>query len=130
MNSESDRTGVVFHDRVGLGDYFYADFHRMTSCRYPEYLDQKDIKPYYIPFRALTNRDFDNLLVAGKTMAQTFHANAATRLHPVEWVSGLAAGIAANIMVQKNLSTSEIYQSHISELQERIKLYGPIDWTL
>ncbi len=28
------------------------------------------------------------MLVAGKTMAQTFKANAATRLHPVEWTTG------------------------------------------
>ena len=28
---------------------------------------------------------FGNLLVAGKTMAQSFLANYATRLHPIEW---------------------------------------------
>lgn len=58
------------------------------ACYYPSYLKESDIKPYYVPFRALTNKKFTNLLVAGKTMAQTFHANAGTRLHPIEWTTG------------------------------------------
>ncbi len=32
--------GVKFHDRVGIGDYLYADTHRLDPdvCTYPEYL--------------------------------------------------------------------------------------------
>lgn len=45
-------------------------------------------------FRSLTNAKYDNLLVAGKTIAQSFLVNAATRLHPVEWSSGTGAGKA------------------------------------
>ena len=33
------------------------------------------ILPYFIPLRAMTNRDFGNLIVAGKTIAQSFLAN-------------------------------------------------------
>lgn len=36
----------------------------------------------YFPFRALTHKDCPNLLLAGKTISQTFYANAATREHP------------------------------------------------
>ena len=61
---------------------------RPGYCQYPSYLNQADIKPYFVPFRALTNKKYSNLLVAGKTMAQTFHANSGTRLHPVEWTTG------------------------------------------
>ena len=40
-----------------------------------------------------------NLLVAGKCMAESFRANANTRLHPSEWTTGVAAGGAAVLMV-------------------------------
>lgn len=48
-------------------------------------------KPYYIPFRALTVQNTDNVLVAGKSIAESFHANGATRLHPSEWTTGFLA---------------------------------------
>ena len=41
------------------------------------------------------NERYRNLLVAGKAMAQTFLANSAARLRPIEWASGVAAGVAA-----------------------------------
>jgi hypothetical protein len=46
---------VVFADRVAIGEYFYADIHRMAGglCKYPAYLDNRTTKPYYVPFRAL-----------------------------------------------------------------------------
>jgi hypothetical protein len=76
------------------------------------------VKPSYLPFRALTNHQVDNLLVAGLTMAQSFMANSALRMHPIEWISGQAAGVAAALMVQKKLATTaELYQSCLPELQ-------------
>ena len=77
--------------------------HRVALARtagtLPPYVaDPAPSKPYYIPFRALTSDGADNLLVAGKTMATTFSANSATRLHPEEWSSGVAAGAAAALL--------------------------------
>lgn len=57
-----------------------------------------------MPFRALTVDKIPNLLVSGKTMSQTFHANAATRLHPSEWSSGLSAGFVAGYIVDQGWS--------------------------
>ena len=89
------RTGTVFPDRVALGAY-PADIHPISGCTMPAYLvEAHDTLPFCIPFRALTHRELGNLLVAGKTMAQSFLANSATRLHPIEWSSGTAAGVAA-----------------------------------
>ena len=128
----SSLTGDHFNDTVALGDYYYADIHPLSSIvcpNIPDDLKSGPIKPFYIPFRALTSQSFANLLVAGKTMAQTFHANAATRLHPVEWHSGTAAGVAAAMMVGKGWSTRDVYE-HISELQDNVINYAPITWTL
>ena len=45
----------------------------------------------------MTHSDAPNLVLAGKTMAQSFYANAITRLHPSEWSSGAAAALAAEV---------------------------------
>lgn len=52
------------------------DTHGLATCTIPSYvLDAPASKPYYIPFRALTNDGAENLLVGGKTMAASFSAN-------------------------------------------------------
>lgn len=82
-NSSSPYTAYRFHDTIALGNY-NDDIHKLEIelCNYPKYLLNHTTKPFYIPFRALTVQNVSNLLVAGKTMAQTFHANGATRVHP------------------------------------------------
>lgn len=122
------RLGLNFTDSIALGDYFYADIHGIFNCIYPDYVNQPNISAYTIPFRALTNKDFDNLLVAGKTMAQTFMANAATRLHPMEWGTGLSAGLAAAMMSRDRLSTSDV-SDQIVRLQRKVRKYMPIFWS-
>jgi hypothetical protein len=90
-------TGEHFTDSVAIGDY-NDDTHelKMPTCVYPEYMSGQNTaqggKPYYIPLRALLVGGAPNLLATGKTMAQSFHANSNTRLHPSEWTSGTAAG--------------------------------------
>jgi hypothetical protein len=126
--SNADITGEQFPDRLGIGSYV-ADFHGLLTCKLPEYMNKSMTLPFYIPFRALTNKAFDNLLVAGKTMAQSFHANAATRLHPIEWHSGVAAGAAAAHMNQYQIS-SELAFKNIGDIQTKVSKYQPINWTL
>lgn len=102
---DGGQTARLFYDTVGIGDYFYADVHMLQGgdvCGhgYPNYVttEEHPVKPYYIPFRAMTAEGVNNLLVPGKSMAQSFLANAATRLHPTEWSSGVAAGAAAHLI--------------------------------
>ncbi len=123
----SQKTGTAFPDRVALGAYA-ADIHALANCIYPSFAEHPgDTLPFYIPFRALTNRKYGNLLVAGKTMAQTFVANSATRLHPIEWSAGTAAGVAAAEMARSKSTSGELLQ-RIDELQLRVKVKQPIDW--
>ena len=86
--------------------------------------------PYYLPFRALTVQGAPNLLVAGKTMAQSFYANAATRLHPEEWASGLAAGAAAALMRQRGWTSAQALEG-IEEVRAAVVAQGGVlNWTL
>ena len=126
-------TGVRFYDSVAIGDY-PVDIHQLNPkvCVLPSYAKAGiPILPYYIPFRALTSIDTPNLLVSGKTMAQTFLANAATRLHPSEWTSGVAAGVAAALMVQNSWPNTQTVLDNIGVLQDRLTqpdIQQPLLW--
>ena len=125
----SHKTGRRFRDRIALGAY-PSDVHGMTTCTMPGYiLSAHDTLPFLIPFRALTNQKFGNLLVAGKTMAQSFLANAATRLHPIEWSTGTAAGVAAANMARHGRD-SRAELERIEELQALVRQKTPIEWTI
>lgn len=127
-----DLHGYIFNDRVCIGAYD-VDIHPMISCTYPKYMfEYYPILPYYIPLRAMTNRDIDNLIVIGKTMAQSFLVNSATRLHPVEFSIGQAAGVIGTYAVQNNLkSVAEMLdEQHIRRVQTILKQFTPTSWTI
>jgi hypothetical protein len=77
-NDDGSNLGYHFEDTVALTNYA-SDIHPLEGCSYPAYVFPTVTCPSYIPLRALTVDKVPNLLVAGKTMSQTFHANAATR---------------------------------------------------
>jgi len=128
-------TATHFPDTVAIGVYHYADIHSLQNCEYPDYITccKHPVLPYYIPFRALTSSEVDNMLVSGKGMAQSFLANAATRLHPTEWSTGVAAGAAAFLMASREwTSVTSVYKS-VQDLQEVLKsdpVRSPLVWTL
>ncbi|QDT74357.1 FAD-dependent oxidoreductase [Lacipirellula limnantheis] len=125
----ADRTGTKFDDRIALGAY-PADIHPIVGREFPKYIHAfHDTLPFYIPFRALTNERIENMLVAGKTMAQSFMANSATRLHPTEWSTGTAAGVAAAYMA-KTGKTARLALESVAEVQKLVKAKTPIDWTI
>jgi hypothetical protein len=78
----------------------------------------------------MTNKSVDNLLVAGKTMAQSFQANAAIRLHPIEFSSGIGAGAAAATMVLQGITDTRTLVARYADVQKRVVKYAPIDWTV
>lgn len=130
----NNKTGVRWPDTVTVGQYFYADIHKMDNktCPYPSYITSgAPVLPYYLPFRALTVGGAPNLLVAGKALAQTFYANAATRLHPEEWATGAAAGASAVLMVQRGWDAADAL-ANIKEVQKLLSSPAvglPLEWT-
>jgi len=120
-------TGPAHPDRIALGAYPF-DFRVLPGCSAPAEAGARTL-PYFIPFRALTSQDVPNLLVAGRTMAQSHVANGATRLQPEEWTTGLAAGVAAAYMARHSLSAAGALQQ-VARIQERIRRYAPLEWTI
>ena len=133
-----DGSGVTarrFVDRVGIGLYG-ADLHPIAKeslCKggnYPSQVyDVPETLPFFLPLRALTNRDVANLLVAGKTMAQSFVANEATRLHPIEYASGVGAGAAAATMARGGFDNAAVVSAYAT-VQSVAAKYTPIDWSI
>ena len=136
--ASSSPEGVHFPDAVAIGSYGH-DTHVLSSCPAPGYLNAPKSKPYYIPMRALTNDGADNLLVCGKTMATTFSANSATRLHPVEWSSGVAAGAAATLLSGDGMRSPQYTTTRaltdgpgltsLLQLLRSSDIQQPLDWS-
>jgi hypothetical protein len=125
--SDTQVVATVFPDRVAIGAYPF-DLRVLEGCPAP-LSPAAATRPYFIPFRALTNRDVGNLLVAGRTMAQSTLANAATRVHPTEWTTGIAAGVAAAYMRRHALTSAQAL-GRVAEIQRRIERYAPLVWTV
>jgi len=119
----------VFNDRVAIGNY-PVDIHHMSGCKYPAYMKRYNTLPFFIPFRAMTNKSYKNLIVAGKTMAQSFMSNSAVRLHPIEWSSGTAAGVSASYMTRNNIKSTKEVLERIKDLQQTVSKYTPIKWLI
>jgi hypothetical protein len=127
-----DLHAYIFDDRLCIGVYG-VDIHFMDGCHYVPYIHEEyTVLPYYIPLRAMTNRDIDNLIVIGKTMAQSFLVNSATRLHPVEFSIGQSAGVVGSYAVQNNLqSVAEMLsEEHLKRVQSMVKEFTPMSWTI
>ena len=65
-------------------------------------------KPYSIPFRALVPLGLENLLVAGRCISGTYEAHASYRVTGDCVAMGQAAGTAAALAAQKEISVSQI----------------------
>jgi hypothetical protein len=90
---------------VGLAHYD-IDIH---GCRYRNWRPSFEasgagtkeyrVNPVPVPLEALVPMGVDNLLIGGKSLAVSHIANAMTRVHPVEWSVGGAAGAIASWLV-------------------------------
>lgn len=131
-----DYSGKTYHwnDTVGLGAYAF-DIHWLNAsfCTRPKYFPPEQPEPgagnFFFPFRALTHADSPNLMVAGKSISQSFFANSVTRLHPGEFATGTAAGAAAALMVVRGWNSTRDVYDNVGELQDVLGQIGqPLDW--
>ncbi|KAJ4462999.1 putative FAD-dependent oxidoreductase [Paratrimastix pyriformis] len=125
-------TGLAYPDRVALGCYDVDTHPSPKGCPMPGHIGQYyPILPFFVPLRALTNARVGNLLVAGKTMAQSFLTNSATRLHPTEWSTGAAAGAVASFMLQAGVhTTGDLWADHLAQAQMWAAKATPARWTI
>jgi hypothetical protein len=128
--------GATYHwsDTVGIGAYAF-DIHWLNAsfCARPGYFPNEQPEPgagnFFFPFRALTHAASPNLLLAGKSIAQSFYANSVTRLHPGEFATGTAAGAAAALIVRRGWASTGEALANVGELQALLETLGqPLTW--
>ncbi|UBF28059.1 FAD-dependent oxidoreductase [Kovacikia minuta CCNUW1] len=102
----------IYPDAVGISQY-PIDFHpcmlesppeKPGNIEFPGVRQAHGLSyPAQIPLRAMIPQQVDNLLVAGKSIATSYSAAAAYRVHPFEWSAGAAAGTTASFVLSKGL---------------------------
>ena len=73
--------------------------------------------PFCVPYEALLSADLDNLLAADKAFSSSHMANGATRLQPLIFNVGQAAGAAAALALERGDVPSDLL---VRNLQERL----------
>ena len=131
--------GIEFKDKIAMGNYPF-DMHLLTESnycenenKYPSYINYSNPNnvPFWIPFRALTNIEMNNLIVVGKCISQSFYANSATRTHPTEWSTGVAGGATAIFMRLNQLNTTLQVYKQIDKFQQFLTsdiIGQPLEW--
>lgn len=76
---------------------------------------------YGIPYRILTPRRFDNLLVAGRCVSADRHVFGSVRVMPGCFITGQAAGLAAAMSAESGASVRKL---DVAQLQRRLKELG------
>lgn len=103
---------TIYPDSVGIAQYA-IDFHpcmRDSPPEQPGNIERPGVRqahgqayPGQIPLRAMIPQKVDNLLVAGKSIATSYSAAAAYRVHSFEWSVGAAAGTLASFALAEGV---------------------------
>ncbi|MDQ6944659.1 MAG: FAD-dependent oxidoreductase, partial [Candidatus Eremiobacteraeota bacterium] len=83
---------------------------------------------YEIPYRCLVPRGVDDLLVAGRCISTTHEALASTRLTPTVMTLGQAAGTAAALSLQQNVTPRALDAALLRErlIRDGVDLRRPV----
>jgi hypothetical protein len=123
-HAPGDARAILHPDSIAMGDYgnnchgTYHEGPRFGGKHSGEFYNP--VPPYQIPYGTLLPNDVENLLVP--TAASSSHVGfCALRLEPI-WMSlGQAAGYAAAISIQKNLTVQDV---PIAPLQRKLHAVG------
>jgi FAD dependent oxidoreductase len=89
------------------------------------------VRPFTLPLGVFVSRDCDNLIPACKNISVTHLVNAATRVHPIEWLIGEVAAMLASYAIANDVSLAVIANSdkHVRVFQAQLVAAGiPIQW--
>lgn len=108
-----------FPDSVARGNYD-IDIHNPEGTGTSHYYFATG-EYYTIPYRSLTVKDADNLLVAGRCISADHEAQASIRIMPICASTGEAAGIAASLA-----PGGKVKEVDIKALRERLTASGAL----
>ncbi|MCX6906672.1 MAG: FAD-dependent oxidoreductase [Verrucomicrobia bacterium] len=126
---EDYKRRATFPDEIGR--YAYSiDIHPLRPGKdtYEQHRKEFDQtfrygkgESYGIPYRVLTPRGMENLLVAGRCVSADAMVHGSIRVMPGCFITGQAAGMAAAMAGQQNLS---VHRLDVKDLQRRLKEFG------
>lgn len=108
-----------FEDAIAAGNYD-IDIHNPEGSGTSHYFFQPG-EYYTIPYRSLTPKKADNLLVAGRCISSTHEAQASYRIMPIVCCIGEAAGVAASVVCKDGVSTKA---ADVKKIQAILKQNG------
>ncbi len=108
-----------FPDSVARGNYD-IDIHNPEGTGTSHYYFAPG-EYYTIPYRSLTAKDADNLLVAGRCISADHEAQASVRIMPICASTGEAAGTAASLAAKGRVKNVDI-----NVLREKLKDAGAL----
>ncbi len=123
-------TARSWANSVAIG-WYPIDLHPCVG--HPEVSLYAPTHPFQLPLGALIPRRTRNLLAACKNIGATHVVNGATRLQPVEWAIGEAAGTLAGFCLDHGQSPHQVWASRswTRAFQRRLLERGaPLAWTL
>jgi len=122
---------AIFPDRVAFGawsvdDHYSAGFFHDGPTG--PYFDSSDHHymgvPFTIPFRAIYSKNVGNLLMAGRNISASHLGISNTRVMLTCATLGHAAGTGAAFCVRRDATPREVYQHHMSALQQQLLKEG------
>jgi len=125
LTTEEVLNGTIFEDRISYGGW-PVDIHNPDGIykgNTPYHTNYHIREPYTIPFRSLYSRNIDNLLFAGRCASFSHFALGTVRVERTLATTGQAAGTAAALCIQKNVSPRLLAKEHIGELQQTLLKY-------
>ena len=105
LTKEDVMAGRRFEDGIGQG-FFAVDIHDPKGNRGTTV--EKPVRHYEIPYRCLTPKGVENLLVAGRPISATHEAHASLRVIPICLGIGQAAGTAAAMSIDEGKTPREV----------------------
>lgn len=113
LSGEDVIKGRKFNDGIACNAW-YIDIHNPTGKGILGYKGKSEKIQYPeggwndIPYRCLYSNQVKNLLVAGRCISTTHEAQAAVRIMASCIAMGQAAGTAASLMAEKNISVDKV----------------------
>jgi ribulose 1,5-bisphosphate synthetase/thiazole synthase len=125
LNQKDYWDRAIFDDEIGRFSYG-IDLHGLNpegSSAENSFMDSwlKKGESYGVPYRILTPKGLENVLVAGRCVSCDRAIQGSIRVMPGCYITGQAAGIAAAMIAKDNLTTRTI---DVKELQNKLKKTG------
>jgi len=118
LTGKDVKEGTIFDDTIAVGGY-PIDIHSPTA----EDVELFAVPAYGIPYRCLTPKGIDNLLVTGRCISATHEAMASSRVMATCMAIGHAAGTAAALAAREDGIARDV---KIDELRKTLKNQGAV----